>query len=144
MSRCTVLLVKTGHESHLHSPVSFQFLFDLGLALDVGRQDYSGDFEETVVCVKVDVAIHLVWELLRSEERALGVLGQAAQGLVNEQQELCDAWVERVMEHAREVDHDTISFTWLAVCRTLARLNGEAFDLQQITILEQSLRGWVI
>lgn len=59
-----MLLVKTGDEAHLHSPINFLPLFDAGLALNVNRVDYHGDVEETVVRVKLDVAVRFVWELL--------------------------------------------------------------------------------
>lgn len=49
--RCTVLLVKTGDDAHLSSPISFDPLFEAGLALSVNRDDYSGgpQEEESVV-----------------------------------------------------------------------------------------------
>lgn len=60
LSRYTVLLVKTGDETQLHSPISFLPLYEAGLALDVGRHDYDGASEETVVRVKLDTAVRFV------------------------------------------------------------------------------------
>lgn len=71
-SRVTVLLVKTGDESHLSSPISFLPLFDSGLALPVNRPDYEDGIEPAVVRVRLDTAILFVWELLRTEEAASG------------------------------------------------------------------------
>ncbi|KAF5643148.1 hypothetical protein F52700_2863 [Fusarium sp. NRRL 52700] len=59
---CTILLVKTGDEAHLSSPISFLPLFEAGLALNVNRDDYTGGSggEETAVRVKLDVAVRFV------------------------------------------------------------------------------------
>jgi hypothetical protein len=141
-SQLTVLLVKTGDESHLSSPISFQSLFGAGLALNVNRPDYEGDVEESVVRVKVDVAVRFVWDVLRSEQTALDNIGQAAQALVDEQRELCGLWTEKVMKHACENGIDENGFTWQAVRRARARLNGEAFDEDQVDPLWEHLRHW--
>ncbi|KAH7169896.1 hypothetical protein EDB81DRAFT_774053 [Dactylonectria macrodidyma] len=142
LSQCTVLLVKTGNEAHLHSPISFQSLFDAGLVLDVNRQDYKGAAEDVVVRVKVDVAVRFVWDVLREEQKALENLRQAAQALVEEQEELCRKWVEKVMEHARGVGIEENGYTWVAVRRARARLNGEAFKYCQVHPWWESVKNW--
>lgn len=81
LSQCTVPLVKTGDEAHLHSPISFLPLFGAGL---------------------------------------------------NEQDELCEAWVNRVMKHAEDIGLEANRYTWLATRCARARLNGEAFDDDQV------------
>lgn len=51
MAKCTILLVKTGDGAHLSAPVSFEPLFDAGLALNVNRDDCDdgyGDGETAV------------------------------------------------------------------------------------------------
>ncbi|KAH7006822.1 hypothetical protein EDB80DRAFT_751594 [Ilyonectria destructans] len=132
LSQYTALLVKTGDEASLHSPISFQPLFEAGLALDVNRHDYTGAPEEAVVRVKVDVA----------EQEALEDVGQAAQALVEEQRQLCDIWIENVMSHAQRVGIDENGYTWLAARRARARMNGEAFDEDQVKPSWEYLRHW--
>ncbi|KAH6989022.1 hypothetical protein BKA56DRAFT_628958 [Ilyonectria sp. MPI-CAGE-AT-0026] len=142
LSQCEVLLVKMGDESHLDSRISFQPLFDAGLALDVNRQDHESNTEETVVRVKIDVAVHFVWDKLCKERNALANLGQAAQELEEEQRGLCEAWTNRVMIHAEEIGIDVNEFTWQAARRALARLDGEAFDEEHVSPWHESLRNW--
>ncbi|KAJ3540662.1 hypothetical protein NM208_g4965 [Fusarium decemcellulare] len=132
LSRCTVLLVKTGDEAHLHSPISFLPLFDAGLALNVNRGDYYDNVEETVVRVKLNVAVRFVWEVLCKEEEALEEIGQLAEELRQEQDAFCEAWVDRVMSHSHQVGIDNNGYAWLAIRRALARMNGEAFDEDQV------------
>lgn len=142
LSQCTVLLVKTGDEAHLHSPISFLPLFDAGLALNVNRRDYYDDAEETVVRVKLNVAVRFVWELLRKEEDALEEVRQLAEGLRQEQDTFCEVWVERVMSHSHRVGIDNNEYTWLAVRRALARTNNEAFEEDQVFPTWERIRHW--
>ncbi|KAF5702767.1 hypothetical protein FMUND_13322 [Fusarium mundagurra] len=53
LAKCTILLVKTGDDAHMSSPVSFLPLFEAGLASNVNRDDYTGGpgDEETAVRV---------------------------------------------------------------------------------------------
>ncbi|KAJ0140668.1 Uncharacterized protein HZ326_16452 [Fusarium oxysporum f. sp. albedinis] len=69
MAKCTVLLVKTGDEAHLSAPVSFEPLFDAGLALNVNRDDCDDGYGdgETAVRVNLDVAVRFLWGLLQKE-----------------------------------------------------------------------------
>ncbi|KAH8672170.1 hypothetical protein BGZ61DRAFT_458991 [Ilyonectria robusta] len=143
LSRCTVLLVKTGGEAHLHSPISFLPLFDAGLALNVNRGDYHNNGEETVVRVKLDVAVRFVWELLCKEEEALEEVGQFAEGLRQEQDAFCNAWVERVMSHSHQVGIDNNGYTWLAIRRALARMDSEAFEEDQVNPMWEGVRCWI-
>ncbi|KAH6873449.1 hypothetical protein B0T10DRAFT_588840 [Thelonectria olida] len=142
LAQYTVLLVKTGDEAKLHSPISFLPLFEAGLALEVNRGDYTGAPEEDVVRVKVDVAVRFIWDVLYKEQKALGEVGQAAQALIKEQQELCEVWTENVMDHAQMVGFEENGYTWLAARRARARLNGEAFDEDQVKPSWEHLRHW--
>lgn len=142
LSQYTVLLVKTGDEAHLHSPISFLPLFEAGLALDVRRDDYYGASQDRVVRVKLETAIRFVGELLRKEERSLKHLRQEAQRQRDEQEELCEAWVERVMEHSEDIGLEANGYTWLATRRARARLNGEAFDEDQVNPSWEHLNHW--
>ncbi|KAF4458756.1 hypothetical protein FALBO_14499 [Fusarium albosuccineum] len=144
LSRCTVLLVKTGDEAHLHSPISFLPLFDEGLALPVNREDYHGDLEETVVRVKLNVAVRFVLKLLHREEEAIENLGRLAKVLTDEQERCCDAWLNNVMAHSDKVGIDNNKHTWLASRRALARMNNEAFEEDQVYPPWEILIRWTL
>lgn len=143
LARCTVLLVKTGDEAHLHSPISFLPLFDAGLALNVDRVDYHDNMEETVVRVKLGVAMRFVWELLCKEEGALEEVGKLAKRLRQEQDAFCEAWVQRVMSHSHRVGIDNNGYAWLAIRRALARMNNEAFEEDQVYPIWERIRHWI-
>ncbi|RTE70171.1 hypothetical protein BHE90_015437 [Fusarium euwallaceae] len=144
LSRCTVLLVKTGDEAHLHSPISFLPLFEAGVALPVNREDYRGDLEETVIRVKLNVAVRFVLKLLGREEAALKNLRWEAKVLRDEQERYCDAWLNKVMAHSDEVGIDNNRHTWLASRRALARMNNEAFEEDQAYPAWEILRRWTL
>ncbi|UPK97601.1 hypothetical protein LCI18_008536 [Fusarium solani-melongenae] len=142
ISRVTVLLVKTGDESHLFSSISFLPLFDYGLALDVNRPDYEDGIEPAVVRVKLDAAILFVWELLNKEEAAGKEASKEAKRRREELEAFCEAWVNRVVAHSQEVGTDTNGYSWLAIRRALAKKNSEAFDDDQVNPWWESLRHW--
>ncbi|KAF9767568.1 hypothetical protein IL306_015241 [Fusarium sp. DS 682] len=74
MANCAVLLVKTGNEEHLSSPISFEHLCDAGLALNVNRDDYTGGPEdvETVVRVNLGVAVRFCMGTVAKREASFG------------------------------------------------------------------------
>ncbi|KAJ4135483.1 hypothetical protein NW765_009455 [Fusarium oxysporum] len=98
MAKCTVLLVKTGDETHLSAPVSFEPLFDAGLALNVNRDDCDDGYGdgETAVRVNLDVAVRFLWGLLQKERGALRGLGEIARELEEEQDMLFEKWLDKV------------------------------------------------
>ena len=128
----TVLLVKTGDEGHLSSPISLQSLLESGQTLTVGREDLGNCPESDVVRIKVDVALQFILGLIRKEEAALPKLARAAEALEEEQNVGCERCVDRVLNHAEEVGFDENGFTWMAIRRVRARLVGEAFQDQQV------------
>ncbi|RSM08497.1 hypothetical protein CDV31_008134 [Fusarium ambrosium] len=142
ISRVTALLVKTGDESHLSSPISFLPLFDSGLALPVNRLDYEDGIEPAVVRVRLDTAILFVWELLNKEEASSKEAADEAKRRREEQEAFCEAWVNRVIAHSQEVGTDTNGYSWLAIRRALAKKNSEAFDDDQVNPWWESLRHW--
>ncbi|KAM0547787.1 hypothetical protein ACHAPJ_010248 [Fusarium lateritium] len=141
-STVTVLLVKSGDESQLSSPISFLPLFDAGLALDVNREDYKDGVEPTVARVALDVAIRFIWELLMKEEAAAQEAAKVAERLREEQSAFCEAWVSKVIAHSQEIGIDANGYSWLAIRRALARKNGEAFDDDQVNPMWEWLRHW--
>ena len=81
---------------------------------------------------------------MRREEAALHHLRQEAEILEEEQRLACELWVEGVLEHASEVGFDANGSTWTAVQRVRARLNGEAFEAEQVCGLWGRLSHWDI
>ncbi|KAJ4250181.1 hypothetical protein NW762_011996 [Fusarium torreyae] len=142
MSRVTVLLVKSGDESSLSSPISFLPLFDVGLALDVNREDYKDGEEPSVARVTLDIAIHSVWELLKKEEAAAQEAAKMAERSREEQTAFCEAWPSKVIAHSQEIGIDGNGYSWLAIRRALARENGEAFDDDQVNPVWEWSRHW--
>ncbi|KAF5643025.1 4-coumarate ligase [Fusarium tjaetaba] len=128
----TVLLVKTGDDSHLSTPISFLPLFDAGLALNVNREDYQDGEESEVVRVKIDDAISFIWDLTTKEMNCNKDNLDLAESLRQEQDMHRKAWVSKVVEHAQEVGIDTNGYSWQAIRRALARANNEAFDEDQV------------
>ncbi|KAI6083854.1 hypothetical protein F4821DRAFT_271557 [Hypoxylon rubiginosum] len=131
ISQYSVLLVKTGDDAHLSSPISFKSLYDSGEAIPVNRLDYN---EEGInaVRVKIDTALEFVLDLIRREQDTIPSVGLAAETEDGQHLEACEKWVDGVMEHAGRVGIDTNGFTWEAVRRAKAALNGEAFHEDQI------------
>ncbi|RKK84028.1 hypothetical protein BFJ69_g2330 [Fusarium oxysporum] len=144
MAKCTVLLVKTGDEAHLSAPVSFEPLFDAGLALNVNRDDCDDGYGdgETAVRVNLDVAVRFLWGLLQKERGALRGLGEIARELEAEQDMLFEKWLDKVMRCSHEVGFENNYHTWSATRRAAARLNGEAFDVDQVFPFWERLRSW--
>ncbi|KAF4946666.1 hypothetical protein FGADI_11014 [Fusarium gaditjirri] len=134
MKQCTVLLVKTGDDAHLSSPISFDPLFEAGLAMHVNRDDYSGgpQDEETVVRVNLGPAVRFIWELLQKEKESFEELKHQAQIWQEEKDSLFETWLEEVMSHCEEVGMDKNFYMWKAIRRAIARANGETFDVDQV------------
>lgn len=129
-SQNSVLLLRTGDDAHLSSPISFQSLYDSGKALPVNRPDCDDD-GMTAVRVKIDAALEFVFDLIHREQEAIPAIGLAAEIENRQHWEVCEQWVDGVMEHAGRVGIDKNGHTWQAVRRAKAALNGEAFDHHQ-------------
>ncbi|KAI1754569.1 hypothetical protein F4782DRAFT_493008 [Xylaria castorea] len=132
VSQHSVLLFRTGDDTHLSSPISFQSLYDSGKALPVNRPDCDDDDGINIIRVKIDTALEFVFDLIYRERETLPSIGLAAEIENQQHSEACEKWVDNVMEHAGRVGIDTNGFTWEAVRRAKAALNGEAFDRDQI------------
>ena len=140
-----MLLVKTGDDDHsLSAPISFQPLFESGqvVPLDCGDHPGEGYNPEHMVRVRLDHALAFVEGLIRREEKALPHLQEGRESLQNELNELCDGWINRVLEHASSVGWDKNGFTWMAMGRARARVNGEAFDGNQIAPSWDDISMW--
>ncbi|KAJ4128923.1 hypothetical protein NW768_007447 [Fusarium equiseti] len=132
ISQYSVLLVKTGDEENLSSPISFLSLFDAGLAVNVNRADYQDGIEPTAVRVRLDTAIQFIWDLLERERMASKEINQVQKRLVREQNEFCQMWVYRLISKVKEFGLDSEEASWIATRRALAKVNAEAFDDDQV------------
>jgi len=132
ISQYSVLLVKTGDEATLSSPISFLSLFDAGLAVVVNRSDYQDGIEPTAVRVRLDTAIQFIWDLLERERKASKEINQVQKELVREQNEFCQLWVYRLISKVKEFGLDWEEASWIATRRALAKENDEAFDDDQV------------
>lgn len=118
----SVLLVRTGNDSHLSSPISFLPLFQSGLAFNVNRPDYQDEPEPTVVRVKLETALQFIADLLKKEEATPEI-----QRCIQEQDEGCQDFVDRMIYDCREFGIDSHRSYWVAFRRVRARLENEAF-----------------
>ncbi|KAI1758837.1 hypothetical protein GGR53DRAFT_471946 [Hypoxylon sp. FL1150] len=114
IAQYSVLLLRTGDDAHLSFPNSFQFLYDSGKALPVNRPDCADD-GISVVLVRVDAALEFIFDLIRRERDAIPSVRLAAETEGRQHLEVCEKWVDGVMEHAGSVGIDRNGFTWEAV-----------------------------
>ncbi|KAF2971848.1 hypothetical protein GQX73_g1774 [Xylaria multiplex] len=141
-SHLSVLLVKTGDDAHLSSPVDFQPLRESGEALELNRADIE-EYSEGVVCVTLQSALRFLFDLLRREEDALAHLRAEREELEDERDRGCERWVNRVLSHAQDVGIDTNGWTWQGIRRAWARMNGEGFDaVAQLVPYWEDLDSW--
>lgn len=87
-----------------------------------------------MVRVKIDTALEFVLGLIRREREASPDVGLAAETEGRQHLETCEKWADIAMAHVGQVGIDTNGFTWEAVCRAKAMLNGEAFDEHQVSL----------
>ncbi|KAI0865586.1 hypothetical protein F4860DRAFT_526090 [Xylaria cubensis] len=140
--RYTVLLVKTGDDAYLSSPVDFGPLRESGEALEVNRADVE-EYSEDVVRVTLHSAFRFLFDLLGREEEAFAHLRAEKEGFEDERDRGCERWIERVLSHGREVGMDVNGFTWQGIRRAQARMNGEGFDIgAQLDLPWEHLDAW--
>lgn len=92
--------------------------------------------------MNLDVAVRFLWRLLQKERGVLRGLGEIARELEEEQDMLFEKWLDKVMRRSHEVGFDNNYHTWPATRRAAARLNGEAFDVDQVFPFWERLRSW--
>ncbi len=134
--------MRTRDDGHLSQPIDFQPLFDCGRALPLARED-CGSWEDAVR-VRLDHALEFIENLIQREEGALPDVREAAEALESELDELCEQWIDQVLARAAKVGVDNNGFTWHAMRRACARLNREAFDIDQVAPDWLSLIRWII
>jgi hypothetical protein len=90
----------------------------------------------------LDVAIQFIWDLLQKEERCNADILRVADGLRDEHEQYCQEWLDGVISCCQKDGLDEYDETWQATRRALARMENEAFDMDQITPWEELLYRW--
>lgn len=129
--------MRTGNDSHLSSPISFLPLFQSGLEFNVNRPDYQDEPEPTVVRVKLETALQFIADLLKKEEATPEI-----QRCIQEQDEGCQDFVDRMIYDCREFGIDSHRSYWAAFRRVRARLENEAFEDDQAIPSWECLCRW--
>lgn len=136
--RRSLLLVRTGDESHLSAPISFEKIRAESLPLD--RSDVTANDGIDAIRVSLATAVKFIADLQKREEAAF--LIERDPLLVNDS--LCpsptgqprhkafgaDAYADDIMQQAEEKGIDEFSDTWTAVRRIkAAELGVEIHDM---------------
>ena len=134
--RQSVLMVRTGEESHLSAPIDFESIGADRLPLD--KTNVAG---RCIDCVRVSLAtaVKFIANLQRREEAAFpncrgyaaidGLLCPAGvKGGAPEHYLSADSWADRLVQEAEEKGYDNVFETWESVRRVKARKRGESFS----------------
>lgn len=123
----TVLLVRTGEERDLSSPISFEDIRSSSLPLE---RDDAKDID--AIRVPLPVAVSFIAELEKREDLA-SPRGKPVDEWLCPNAEYGDdslyvnTWVARILEEANKKGIDKIESTWKAARRVEARRRGEEF-----------------
>ncbi|RFU33892.1 hypothetical protein B7463_g2428, partial [Scytalidium lignicola] len=120
----TVLLIRTGDDSHLDTPVNFDTLRISDQVLPLGIDDTSFG-TDNIVRVSVADAVRFVANLEQSYGATSSQFSQARYRLKEEQ--YAKAWAEEKLSMADEKGIDNVSATWQSVRRVKAARMGEKF-----------------
>lgn len=135
--RRSLLLVRTGDESHLSAPLSFEKIRAESLPLD--RSEITSNDGIDAIRVSLATAVKFIADLQKREEAAFPV----ERDLLLADKSLCpspteqprhkafsaDAYADNIMQQAEEKGIDKVSATWTAVRRIkAAELGVEIFD----------------
>ena len=121
----TVLLVRTGDESHLSAPINFEALRANGLCLPLARTDVpaaSGD----VVRVSLANTVKFVANLQQREDTTSP---QPRAPLETERK--AEEWADELLKEADDKGIDNVSTTWSAVRRVKATRMEETFEEEE-------------
>jgi hypothetical protein len=119
----TLLLVRTGDDSHLSTPISFETLRANDLCLPLARTDVPAT-SDVVVRVSLSNAVKFVADLQQREDTTLP---QPSPLLETERK--AKEWADMLLEEADEKGIDNVSETWSAVRRVKAARMGETFEV---------------
>ncbi|MCJ1344703.1 hypothetical protein MMC31_002906 [Peltigera leucophlebia] len=135
--RRSLLLVRTGDESHLSAPLSFEKIRAESLPLD--RSEIISNDGIDAIRVSLATAVKFIADLQKREEAAFPI----ERDLLLADKSLCpspteqprhkafsaDAYADNIMQQAEEKGIDKVSATWTAVRRIkAAELGVEIFD----------------
>lgn len=118
----TVLLVRTGDDSHLRAPINFEELRANGFCLALARSDILATHDD-VVRVSLATAIKFVSDL-HQREMATHLQTNAVPDWVQKAQR----FVDQTMKRADAEGFDNVPLTWTAVRRVKAARKGEIFE----------------
>lgn len=116
-----VLLARTGDDSHLKSPVSFESLRVTGLCLPLARTDLP-DTSDDVVKVSIATAVKFVTDLQQREHTTF----PEPKDVLNMDRNAKE-WAEETLEEADEEGIDNHPDAWDTVRRVKATRRGEPF-----------------
>lgn len=119
----TVLLIRTGNDSHLESPINFGSLKES--CLPIARTDVPSDLSEDVIRVSLATAVKFLSDLEQREDPDF-MYPEQSKALL-EQASWADSHVEKCMKKADELGIDNVYHTWWAVRRAKAAQMGESF-----------------
>jgi hypothetical protein len=128
----TVLLVKTGDDSHLTAPINFEALKEGSLCLPIERTDVSVTNND-VVRVSLTTAVKFITDLQQREHTTFSEP-------VSKMDEKANAWAESIFEEADVEGIDNHPTTWSAVRRVKAARMGEIFEEQRPAHCERYFR----
>ena len=132
--KLTVLLVRTGDDTHLCAPINFEQLRTSGVCLPLGRSDIS-DPSNDVVRVSLATAVTFICDLNQREVNARPPI-KAIQKYEQRLQEYAD----EIMKQADAKGIDNVSETWTAVRRVKAARKGEIFEPKEPYVLGRFFR----
>ncbi len=132
--RQTVLMIRTGEESHLSAPISFESIKADCLAL--ARTDVAGNNIDSVR-VSLAIAVEFIANLQRREEAAFpnsrdrsaidrGLCPAGEKQGVPDQCPSADSWANEVMQKAEEKEYDNVFLAWDAIRRVKASKRRES------------------
>lgn len=131
----TVLLVRTGDDSHLTARVNFKALREGGLCLPLERTDISATSED-VVRVSLTTAVKYITDLQQREHTTF-----PEPATVSKMEKSTNVWAEGILAEADAKGIDNCFETWLAVRRIKAARMGEIFQ-KDLPPLYRNERYW--
>jgi hypothetical protein len=135
----SVVMIRTGDESCLSAPISFESIREHSLPLD--RSDITACDEIDAVRVSLTTAVRFVADLQRREDDAYPYardhslidtsLGPSAPCGIDEIEFLAtsaDEWADKIMQDVEERGVDNVVYAQLAINKIQAAKNGDALD----------------
>ena len=135
--KLTVLLVRTGDDSHLCAPINFEELRTNGVCLPCGRFDVS-DTSNDAVRVSLATAVKFVSDLNQREVDAHPPIKA-----IQRYKQKLQRYADDIMMQADVKGIDSVSETWTAVRRVKAAKKGEIFQPKEPYVIGRFYRKLV-